>query len=99
MRSWHEGLDDIVAMATFWLATERPEGRAFPDLKGRCLDLKAAYKQLARDPAHGWASVIAVWSPSLGKPCFYESVALPFGAVSAVISFDQVARARRDFLR
>ncbi|CAJ1329922.1 unnamed protein product [Effrenium voratum] len=93
-----EGLDDIVALARFWLSVSESKGQPFPDLKGRCLDLKAAYKQLARSPEHAWASVIAVWSPAEKKTVFFESVALPFGAVSAVISFNRAARALRDIL-
>ena len=60
--------------------------------------MKAAYKQLARSPEHAWASVIAVWSPAEKKTVFFESVALLFGAVSAVISFNRAARALRDIL-
>ena len=53
-------------------------------LQGRALDLKAAYKQLARHPEDAWASVLAVWNPEINDVQFYESVALPFGSVSAV---------------
>ena len=64
-------------------------------LQGRALDLKAAYKQLARHPKDSWASVLAVWNPTLSKVEFYESVALPFGSVCAVMAFNRVARALR----
>ena len=30
--------------------------------KGRALDLKASYKQLARDPQDAWASILAFWN-------------------------------------
>ena len=50
-------------------------------LKGRALDLKAAYKQLARHPCDAWASILAVWNPSKELVEYYESVALPFGSV------------------
>ena len=64
-------------------------------LQGRALDLKAAYKQLARHPRDSWASILAVWNPSASKVEFYESVALPFGSVCAVMAFNRVARALR----
>lgn len=64
-------------------------------LKGRALDLKAAYKQLARHPCDAWASILAVWNPSKNLVEYYESVALPFGSVSAVMCFNRMARALR----
>ena len=64
-------------------------------LKGRALDLKAAYKQLARHPRDAWASILAVWNPSSSRVEFYESVVLPFGSVCAVMAFNRVARALR----
>ena len=64
-------------------------------LKGRALDLKAAYKQLARHPCDAWASILAVWNPSKELVEYYESVALPFGSVSAVMCFNRMARALR----
>ena len=64
-------------------------------LQGRALDLKAAYKQLARNPKDAWASILAVWNPHSGEVEYYESVALPFGSVCAVMAFNRVARALR----
>jgi len=72
-----------------------PTGGSWRPLHGRALDLKAAYKQLARHPADSWASVLAVWCPEKGDVEFYDSVALPFGSVSAVMSFNRMARALR----
>ena len=65
------------------------------DLQGRALDLKSAYKQLARSPEDDWCPILAVWSPELEDICFFESVALPFGAVSAVNAFNRVAKCLR----
>ena len=62
------------------------------DLQGRALDLKSAYKQLARSPSDDWCSILAVWSPEQNCVCYFESIALPFGAVSAVNAFNRVAR-------
>lgn len=63
------------------------------NLLGRCLDLKQAYKQLARHPADSWASVLAVLNPGDSKVYFFEAVALPFGSVSSVLAFNRVATA------
>ena len=65
------------------------------DVQGRALDLKSAYKQLARSPVDDWCSILAVLSPQDGQVHFFESVALPFGAVSAVNAFNRVARCLR----
>ena len=74
------------------------KGQHAADLYGRCLDLKHAYKQLARSPENGWASVLAVANPSDNQVYFFESVALPFGAISSVLAFNRVARALRTVL-
>eukprot|EP00435_Cladocopium_sp_Y103_P072170 s444_g39.t1 len=68
------------------------------DLKGRALDLKSAYKQLARSSEDDWCSILAVWSPEERDVRFFESVALPFGAVSAVNAFNRVAKCLRIIL-
>ena len=65
------------------------------DIQGRALDLKGAYKQLARAPEDDWCSILAVWSPEQSCVCYFESIALPFGAVSAVNAFNRVARCLR----
>ncbi|CAE7890686.1 PARP6, partial [Symbiodinium necroappetens] len=62
------------------------------------LDLKAAYKQLARHPKDGWVSIVAVLNPDSGEVSYFEAVALPFGAVSAVTGFNRAARALRRIL-
>ena len=71
---------------------EQPRWR---NLKGRALDLKAAYKQLARAPKDAWASILAAWNDELQKVEFFESIALPFGSVCAVMAFNRMARALR----
>ncbi|CAE7393755.1 unnamed protein product, partial [Symbiodinium microadriaticum] len=60
----------------------RGRGRSL-QLYGRALDLKAAYKQLARHPEDAWATVLAVLCPEDDRVYFFEAVALPFGGVSA----------------
>ncbi|CAE7412230.1 SEP2 [Symbiodinium sp. CCMP2592] len=70
------------------------DGRA-RNLKGRALDLRSAYKQLARHPSDDWASVLGVLDPDTGTVSYFESAALPFGASSAVTGFNRAARALR----
>ena len=69
----------------------RGRGRSL-QLYGRALDLKAAYKQLARHPEDAWATVLAVLCPEDDRVYFFEAVALPFGGVSAVTGFNRAAR-------
>ena len=65
------------------------------DVLGRAMGLKSAYKQLCRHPDDDWCSILAVWSPVDKDVRYFESVALPFGAVSAVNAFNRAARALR----
>ncbi|CAE7775427.1 unnamed protein product [Symbiodinium sp. CCMP2592] len=82
------------------------QGRLHPDfregrarrLKGRALDLRSAYKQLARHPADDWASVLGVLDPDTNTVAYFESHALPFGASSAVTGFNRAALALLDLL-
>lgn len=106
------GIDEVINAARTFLGVDLlqvdpefscvwavPPGRqGFRPLKGRALDLKAAYKQLARSPKDAWASILAVWSPRSKRVEFFESVALPFGSVCAVMAFNRMARALRIIL-
>ena len=75
--------------------TGHPRPTSWHSIKGRALDLKAAYKQLARDPGDAWASILAVWNDERQQVEFFESIALPFGSVCAVMAFNRMARALR----
>ena len=66
-----------------------------PQLNGRTLDLRSAYKQWAVLPADQAASVVSVWNPHVGTYEFFLSIALPFGAVASVYGFNRAARAFR----
>ena len=57
-------------------------------LLGKCLDLEAAYRQLAVRPSHAHLSVICVKNPVSGKAEFFEVCAMPFGATAAVHGFN-----------
>eukprot|EP00435_Cladocopium_sp_Y103_P071030 s612_g36.t1 len=79
------------------LSTGWPDGET-RNLFGRCLDLRQAYKQLARHPDDSWASILAVFCPGDSKVYFFEAIALPFGSISCVIAFNRAARALRTIL-
>ena len=62
-------------------------------LSGRCLDLKAAYKQLALAPSDQSCAVIAMLDPEISEVRYFISYALPFGATGSVMAFNRAARA------
>lgn len=61
-------------------------------LRGRTLDLDAAYKQMIVSDSSLWCSVLAIENESYAKHLFL-SRALPFGASASVYEFSQLARA------
>lgn len=63
---------------------------------GRTLDLSRAYKQLAIDSASRPMNVIGYWYKD--KWLFFRSNVLPFGATSAVYSFNRVSRSLHHIL-
>ena len=64
-------------------------------LLGRLLDLKRAYKQLARAVKDAALSVFSLPGENGGPPEYYEAVVLGFGARNAVLGFSYAARAIR----
>ena len=61
-------------------------------LVSKTVDLKSAYKQLAIHPSDRKRSVISVKDPKDSQVYGFISRTLPFGAASAVLSFNRVAR-------
>lgn len=61
-------------------------------LSGRCLDLKAAYKQLALAPADRGCAVIAALDPVGDGVKYFVSHVLPFGATGSVLAFNRVSQ-------
>lgn len=57
----------------------------------RCVDLKGAYKQLARRREDASISIILTWNSVLQAPELYESVVLPFGASGSVFGFNRAS--------
>jgi len=66
--------------------------RTWRKIVGRVADLKSAYKQLPRHPAHACFSVVAVRHRAGGVKLF-EALSLMFGATSAVYAFLRFSRA------
>ena len=62
-------------------------------LRGRVLDLRGAYKQLATHPADAPLNIIGVFNPASGAIELFEALALMFGASAAVYGFLRFSRA------
>lgn len=62
-----------------------------PNLLGRALDLKSAYKQLAANPAVNFNRVLVAWSVEHKQPRFFLSTALMFGSTASVYAFNRCA--------
>ena len=71
---------------------DKEESRA---LRGRLVDLKRAYKQLARSPKDADMSIFSLPGKAGAPPEFYEAIVLGFGARNAVLGFNYAARAIR----
>jgi hypothetical protein len=77
------------------------DGRLHPEwstsaastLVGKLWDLKSAYRQLARAPAHASIAIVATWNSQLKRTELYEQLVLPFGSTASVYGFNYVARA------
>jgi len=67
--------------------------KAARSLRGRALDLKRAFKQLAPLPSLSPLLVIALWHPARNGVAYYVLRAMPFGARNTVYVFGTVARA------
>ena len=62
-------------------------------LVSRLWDLEAAYRQLARSPAHASFTVIAVWDPKREAFAYFQQPVLAFGASASVFAFNWAAAA------
>ena len=60
--------------------------------KGRCLDLTKAYKQIPVSAASRPFCVLMVHHFESGKPVYFVSRSLPFGASSSVFGFNRISR-------
>ena len=73
-------------------------GRLHPDFedevewRGRCVDLPKAYKQIPVSPESRPFAVLMVHHYSTGRPVYFVSNSLPFGASSSVFGFNRVSR-------
>ena len=59
---------------------------------GRCLDLSKAYKQVPVSKESLKYAVLVATRPADGKPVYFLSQSLPFGACAAVYSFNRISR-------
>jgi len=66
--------------------------QSWKHLVGRVADLKSAYKQLPRHPAHACFSVVAVRRPD-GTAGLFEALSMMFGETAAVYAFLRFSRA------
>jgi len=101
-KAWIEAVDPVTRAVRVELSSGRAlRGELHPewsleevrDLRGRSVDLEKAFKQIARSPAHGALSIIAVWNPEAKHVEFFETFVLPFGARNSVFGFNWLARA------
>ena len=86
------GLDEAILLAQEYAKRAKSWSRPIhkdwrgrpPKLKGKCADLRRAYKQLARSTKDGHAAITVVWNPEAGRPELFESWGLAFGAIGSV---------------
>ena len=63
-----------------------------PKVKGRCLDLSKAYKQVPVSSKSLPLGVILVHDPKSGEPVFFTTASMPFGCSASVFSFNRISR-------
>ena len=68
-------------------------GHLCPELLGRVLDLKSAYKQWTLSPSARRFSGLILLDPVKRAPAFFSEITLPFGAAASVLAFNRLARA------
>eukprot|EP00435_Cladocopium_sp_Y103_P041856 s106_g11.t1 len=88
------GLQSIDILASMLAAAFKfSDGDAFPEVLGRCYDLKSAYKQFAVHSEDRSVLRMAVRDPSCERPKLIGFNALPFGAVGSVAGFLRISMA------
>ena len=85
-----QSVDELAACLAIYMEHAQSESRL--SLVGRTFDLKSAYKQFGVDANHADRLKVAVKGPE-GKPCLFNVLALPFGAVGSVASFLRISAA------
>ena len=66
---------------------------SIPDVQGRVLDLKNAYKQLCLSPSSRQYAGLWVLDPNRGCAMPFLQVTLPFGACASVVGFNRLSKA------
>ena len=86
-----QSIDVLASMVS--AAFKMSPGQVFPEILGRCYDLKAAYKQFAVHSGDRAVLRMAVQPPDEAQPKLIGFNALPFGAVGSVSGFLRVSMA------
>ena len=85
-------LQSIDVLASMLAAAFRKSRRGeFPEVLGRCYDLKSAYKQFPVHSSDREVLRMAVRDPSAPQPRLIGFNALPFGAIGSVSSFLRIS--------
>eukprot|EP00971_Amphidinium_carterae_P011025 217230-Amphidinium_carterae.1 len=93
-----ESLEVALSTGEVLRGTLHPDFQLEHRLRGRCLGLQSAYKQLPLRPQDRSAAVLLDDSPSEDCIQWWIANALPFGSTGAVVGFNRVARALRALL-
>ena len=83
------GIDDIAALIAFSMGTF--EGEVHPDLVGKTMDLKSAYKQFGICAEDRQRIRVATPNPTTSEVVLLLVNALPFGATGSVAGFLRVS--------
>ena len=78
-----DSVDEICGMIKAWMQ----EARGPLSLKGRCYDLRKAYRQIGVKPEHLHLAWISVFDPSDQKAKVFRMESMPFGASASVGAF------------
>ena len=95
---WHakddpDGLVKVPLKTGQWMTGKlHPDFAGEVEWRGRCVDLSKAYKQIPVSPESRPFAVLMVHHYSTGRPVYFVSNSLPFGANSSVFGFNRVSR-------
>ena len=72
--------------------TLHPDFCAELEWRGRCIDLSKAYKQVPVSQSSRPFAVLMVHHHETGRPVYFLSNSLPFGASASVFGFNRISR-------
>lgn len=92
-RSRASGMVDVqLRDGTLLQRSLRPDFNLDESWKGRCVDLSKAYKQIPVGTASRPFCVLIVHHFETGKPVYFVSRSLPFGASASVFGFNRISK-------